>query len=451
MQKNTRAKIEITGLSHEGSGVGRIDGVAVFVPRTAPGDTAVVKLTRVLASHAFGRLEEIITPSAHRVPDDCPAFARCGGCSLRHISYPAELAAKASLVRENFGKIAKLPLEWGEIIPSPKVERYRNKAVYPVRLVAGRVRTGFFAPRSHTLIPVDDCLLQPVFFSDICREITDFCEVNAIPPYDETTHTGLLRNIYIRYAETSSQTLIVLVINGQTLPGAKKLAARLVDICPGEISFQISRNCDRTNVILGRQTRHVVGLPVIEDTISGVRIQLSPQSFYQVNRPAAELLYDTAAEYAAATPGQTLLDLYCGVGAIGLSMAGSVDRLIGVESVGQAVEDAVTNARINGFKSARFIRSTAGQAFGQLRGEGILVDTIIVDPPRKGLDRETIEQVTVFSPGRIVYISCNIATLARDCALFADRGYLPVRGQAVDLFPRTAHTECAVLLEKNSQ
>ena len=446
MQKNQQISLAITGLTHEGNGVGRSQGMAVFVPHGAPGDEADVKILKVRSGFAYGKIEALRRPSPHRIEQDCPVFARCGGCALRHISYEAELAAKEGWVRENLARIGKIQPEWEPILPSPNIERYRNKASYPVRMVDGRVRTGFFAPRSHTLVPVDDCLLQPAFFADICRAVCDFCEENAILPYDEAHHSGLLRHICIRYGEVSGQTLVCLVINGKTLPFAEVLTERLQPLCPGVLSFHLNRNRERTNVIFGAHTRHLSGPAFITDVLCGVTIRLSPQSFYQVNRSGAELLYQTALAYASPHPQDTLLDLYCGAGAIGLSMAAQVKSVIGVESVPQAVADAEENARLNKIEGARFLCASAAEASRELSGQGLFVDIAVVDPPRKGLDSETIEHLVAMAPKKIVYLSCNSATLARDCALLASHGYRARIGRAVDLFPRTAHVECVLLL-----
>ena len=446
MQKNQIIPLSITGLSHEGNGVGRADGMAVFVPRTAPGDEIEAKILKVRSGFAYGKMEQLVKSSPYRTDDACPAFARCGGCSLRHISYDAELAAKQSWVEENLARIGKTRPEWEPIIASPQARRYRNKAQYPVRMMDGRVRVGFFAPRSHTLIPMEDCLLQPAFFADICRAVCDFCEENAIPAYDEEYYTGLLRHICIRYAEATGQTLVCLVINGKQFPFAENLSDRLQVLCPGILSFHINQNREKTNVILGARTRHLSGPAFIEDVLCGMKIRISPHSFYQVNRQGAELLYKAALEYASPRPDDTLLDLYCGAGTIGLSMAAHVGSAIGVEVVPDAVKDAEENARINKIANAQFICGTAAEAARELCEQGQRVDIAVVDPPRKGLDSATIEHLAEIGPGKIVYISCNSATLARDCAVFAEKGYRTVKGRAVDLFPRTAHVECVMLL-----
>ncbi|MCL2578546.1 MAG: 23S rRNA (uracil(1939)-C(5))-methyltransferase RlmD [Oscillospiraceae bacterium] len=446
MQKNEQLNLTITALSHEGNGIARHNGMAIFIPNTAPGDEVEAKILKTHPNYAYARLESIIKPSPDRVQNDCPAYPRCGGCTLRHLSYRAELAAKENWVHENLARIGKLTPRWDSITSSPIQGRYRNKAQYPVRLVNDKIRAGFFAPRSHTLIPVEDCRLQPAFFADLTREITAFCEEHSIPAYDEGSHSGLLRQICIRCAESSSQTLVCLVLNGRDFPLADTLVKRLKPLCPGPLSFHININRERTNAIFGKKTRHLFGPPAIEDTLCGLKIRLSPQSFYQVNRQAAELLYGTVLEYAAPNGRETLLDLYCGAGAIGLSMASKVKSVIGVEIFPEAVLDAEENARVNGIDNARFLTAAAAQAAGQLRKWGVRPDIALIDPPRKGLDAETIEQIIAILPPRIVYISCNSATLARDAAQLAQKGYKATKGRVVDLFPRTAHVECVLEL-----
>ena len=446
MEKNQQISLTVTGLTHEGNGVGRHQGMAVFLPQTAPGDAVEAKILKVHPSYAYAKAVAITKPSPDRVAEDCPVFSRCGGCALRHISYQAELAAKDGWVRENLSRIGKIHPAWEPILPSPEQARYRNKAQYPVRLVDGSVQSGFFASRSHALIPVEDCALQPAFFADLCREVCVFCDEQKIPPYEEGSHSGLLRQICIRYAQATGQTLVCLIVNGRDFPLAEGLIPRLEKRCPGPLSFHVNVNRERTNVIFGKKTRHLSGPPVIEDTLGGVRLRLSPESFYQVNRGAAELLYRAALEYADPKGDETLLDLYCGAGAIGLSMAGHLKGVIGVESFPQAVADARENARLNGISNARFIAATAAQAAGELRGQGLRPELAVVDPPRKGLDGETLEHLAGLGPKRIVYISCNSATLARDAAILTQKGYRAVKGRAVDLFPRTAHVECLLLL-----
>lgn len=449
LSKNQCVELDITGLTHEGDGVGRSsDGMAVFVPLTAPGDRAIIKIVKVQKNHAWGILQELVVPAEHRVRNDCPVFAQCGGCSLRHIAYEEELRIKAGWVRENLRRIGGVEIEPEETIAAPEPARYRNKAQYPVRLVGGRVRAGFFAKRSHRMLPVGDCLLQPAFFGEVCAAVTAFMERHGIAPYDEEAHTGLVRHIFVRYAGGTGETMVCLMLNGEELPHAKELVDALREVCPGLASFCVNSNTRRTNVILGERTKVLFGGATIADVLCGVRLQLSPHSFYQVNRAAAELLYAAARRYADPRPGDLLLDLYCGAGAIGLSMAGAAREVVGVEAVPQAVENARRNAAQNGIRNARFLCADAAEAAQTLLAEGLRPDIVLLDPPRKGVDRAVIRCIGELLPRKVVYISCNSATLSRDCKLFAELGYAVKRARAVDLFPRTAHVEAVALLSR---
>ena len=451
LQKNQIVRLAITDLTHEGNGVGHADGLAVFVPRTAPGDEIEVKIVQVRGSYAYGILQQLIVPSPQRAENDCPVFSRCGGCALRHLSYEAELAAKEEWVKSNLRRIGKIELDWEPILPSPQISRYRNKAQYPIRRVNGKVQAGFFAPRSHRLVPVKDCLLQPEHFSAICREVCTFAEEKNIPPYDEENNSGLLRHLILRWGETSGQTLVCLVVNGDSLPHVEELVQRLEPLCPGEMTLCLSENTRRDNVILGKSVRAVTGPGRITDKLGGVELGLSPYSFYQVNRGAAELLYGVTREYAGLKESspQLLLDLYCGVGAIGLSMASGARRVIGVESLASAVEDAKENAARNGIGNIEFLCADAAMAAAHLQQEGLSPQVVVVDPPRKGVEEAALRSIAAMGPQRIVYVSCNSATLARDCQILTECGYRAVRGRAVDLFPRTAHVECVILMQRS--
>lgn len=448
IRKNDVVLLEITDISSEGNGVGRFEGMAVFVPMTAPGDRILVRIAKVQKSFAYGILQEIQEPSPLRAPNDCPVYRQCGGCALRHLSYKGELAAKAGWVEENLRRIGGIAVQCEPIIPSPQSGRYRNKAQYPIRMVDGRVRAGFFARRSHRLVPVEDCLLQPAGFCDILRCVTSFMEEFQVAPYDEQAHSGVVRHVFIREAEATGQVMVWLVVNAGSLPHAQELAARLRAVCPGLASFGFDCNRRRTNVIFGGEPVTVWGSGTITDVLCGVRLALSPLSFYQINRRGAEQLFRTALEYADPAPGDTLLDLYCGAGAVGLSMAHRVRELIGVEIVPQAVENACANAAQNGIANVRFLCADAAQAARRLAEEGVQPDIVVLDPPRKGADAATLDCIRALSPQKVVYISCNSATLARDARMLAGYGYRVQRVRPVDLFPRTANVECCCLLTK---
>jgi 23S rRNA (uracil1939-C5)-methyltransferase len=450
LNKNDIVPLKIESISNDGSGVARHEGMAVFVPMTAPEDVIEAKIVKALKTHAFGIIDKITEPGACRVEPGCPVYRLCGGCSLRHIDYGTELAIKSGWVGDALRRLGGITANLEEPIASPKIERYRNKAQYPVRNVNGEICAGFFRAHSHGLVRVEDCPLQPGSFALIVKEMLAFCREFNIPPYDETAQSGILRHIFLRKAETTGETMLCLVINAKKLPFAEQLVERLAKACPEVSTITLNVNRERTNVIFGEKTITLSGCGVITDELCGVRLELSARSFYQVNRAAAELLYKAALEYAAPQGAEVLLDLYCGAGAIGLSMAGHVKEVIGVELEQAAVKDAGRNAALNGVSNARFIHADAEKTAQRLAEEGISPDIIVVDPPRKGLGPGLPETIAGMKPQRLVYISCNPATLARDSARLNALGYTLEKVKAVDLFPKTAHVE-AVALFTSSQ
>lgn len=448
LQKNQIIPLTITDITHEGQGVGHYEGIAVFVPMTAIGDQLQVRVVKVLKNYCFGKVEAILTPSPSRMENTCSAYRRCGGCSFRHITYEEEQRFKNNWVFENLRRIGGVDLPQVPLLPSPKEEGYRNKAQFPVQKKDGKVVIGFYAPRSHEVIPCLDCRLQPPSFCAILTEIKAFLEEENISIYDEASGKGLVRHIYLRHGEVTGETMVCLVVNGHSLPKSEQLVERLLRADPSIASIILNSNTKNTNVILGKECRTLYGKDHITDVLCGVTVDISPLAFYQVNRSSAENLYCKAAEFAALTGEETLVDLYCGAGTIGLSMAGQVKELIGVEIIPQAVENAAENARKNGVENARFLCGDASQAAKALADEGVRPDVVVIDPPRKGCDLPVLEAIAQMGPSRVVYISCNSATAARDCAEFAHLGYQAVKAQAVDLFPRTCHVECVILLTK---
>lgn len=444
MQKNDEIILNITDVTNEGSGVGKHNGFAVFVPLTAVGDTARVKILKVKKSYAFGKLVEIINPSADRIGSDCPVFNRCGGCAYRHISYEAECRIKANKVYEVIKRIGGVDMKPQPIICGEGSDRYRNKAQYPVGIDG---KAGFYAFHSHRIIPSADCALQPKIFEDILIAVEQWIEKYNISIYDEIRHKGLLRHIYLRIAEQTGEIMFTAVINGESLPFANELTDGLRLVCGDKLkSVQLNINQEDTNVILGKKCIVLYGESYITDVLCSVKVRLSPLSFYQVNRNMAEKLYEKAAEYAK-PEGRNILDLYCGTGTIGLSMARNAKSIIGVEIIPEAVKDAEFNARSNGISNARFICADAFAAAERLAKEGISADTVIIDPPRKGCSPQLIETVCKsFAPERVVYVSCDPATLARDIKLFGELGFSLKEYTPVDLFPRTAHVETVALL-----
>ena len=453
LQKNQVLTLTIERLSNDGSGVAHSpDGEAVFVPGTAPGDEADVRIVKDCGRYAFGILDSLRTPSPDRIPVDCAVAGPCGGCSLRHLDYAAELRAKQESVTDAFRRIGGLDVPVLDALPSPEVDRYRNKVQFPVgRDKNGAPCIGFYAGRTHRIVPCPDCKLQPGVLNDIGNALCAFFASNHIQPYDEATGKGLVRHIFLRRGAHSGQIMVCIVCTRPKLPHSAELAAQLQAQFPTIATILVNVNAKNTNVILGAETHTLSGPGFIEDTLCGVPVRLGPLSFYQVNTLAAERLYGIAADYAQLQPEDLLLDLYCGMGTIGLSMANRCRELIGVEIVPEAIESAKANAARMGSAVAaksRFFCADAGKAASQLAAEGLHPDVIVLDPPRKGCDEATLSAVVQMSPRRVVYVSCNPSTAARDAKWLEEKGYHAEKVQPVDLFPRTKHCETVVLLSK---
>ena len=453
LQKNQILTLRIERLSSDGSGVAHsADGEAVFVPGTAPGDEARVRIVKDCGRYAFGILDELLTPSPDRVPVDCPVAGPCGGCSLRHLDYAAELRAKQESVLDAFRRIGGLEVPVLDILPSPEVDRYRNKVQFPVGVDKnGAPCIGFYAGRTHRIVPCPDCKLQPGLLNEIGNALCAFFAQQGIRPYDEQIGKGLVRHIFLRRGAHSGQIMVCLVCTRAKLPHAEQLCTALREQFPAISTILLNVNAKNTNVILGSENHILYGPGYIEDTLCGVPVRLGPLSFYQVNTLAAERLYGFAAQYAQLAPDDTLLDLYCGMGTIGLSMADQCRELIGVEIVPEAIESAKANAARMGEAVAaksRFFCADAGKAATQLATEGLHPDIVMLDPPRKGCDEATLSAVVRMAPRRVVYVSCNPATAARDAAWLEKNGYHAEKVQPVDLFPRTKHVEAVLLLTK---
>ncbi len=449
MEKNREVVLDIVDMTFDGYGVGKAEGLAVFVPLTAVGDKVKVKILKVKKAFCYGKVMEILEPSSDRTEPDCEAFSRCGGCVYRHIDYKAETKIKLNKVSSAMQRIGKAKFPAKEILSAQKTERYRNKAQYPVSTDGS---AGFFATHSHRIIPCGDCALQPEIFKSIIGACEEFVKENDISIYNEETNKGLLRHIYIRRATAVGSIMLTLIINGDNLPNAEKLIEKVKSVCGENLkSVQININKKKTNVILGDSCKVLYGDETITDILSGIKVRLSPLSFYQVNRDMAEVLYKKTAEYAE-PQDKNILDLYCGAGTIGLSMAKKAKSVIGVEIVPEAIKDAEFNAKANKIENARFICGDAAAAAGQLAKEKITPDVVIVDPPRKGCDAELLKTVTNdFNPERVVYVSCDPATLARDTAVLEEFGYKLQEYTAVDLFPRTSHVETVALFTNSNK
>ncbi len=450
LKKNDIVTLTITDLTNEGMGVAKLDGYVLFVPKTAIGDVISARVVKTLTSHGFAKCESILTPSPDRIPVDCPVFTKCGGCLFRHISYEAELAIKKSWVDGHFRRIGKLDIACDTILPSPAENGYRNKAQIPCGNDAeNHPMFGFFAPHSHRIIPCETCLLQPAFYTDITKTVETWMNTYQIAPYDEESGRGILRHLFIRDGRVSGEIMVCLIANAKKLPHADALVKALLAANPAIASIILNVNQKPGNEILGNTCITLHGKDAITDVLCGLSFDISPLSFYQVNHDGAEVLYRTAAEFAdLSEDSDILLDLYCGVGTIGLSMANRVKHLIGVEVIPAAVENAAKNAEKNGITNAKFICADAGKAAQKLAAEGIRPTVVVVDPPRKGCGEDVISAMTTLAPDRIVMVSCNSATAARDAARLAEIGYVPIKMRAVDMFPRTGHVETVVLFRK---
>ena len=448
MQKNEIVRLTITSLTSDGDGVARTaDGIVVFVPDTAVGDTVEALILKVKKNVAFAKANTILTPSPDRIAADCPASRQCGGCVYRHISYAAELRAKRQKVLDAVTRIGGLDGALvQEIVPSENIDGYRNKAMIPVGLDRdGRVIMGFYARHSHRIVPCADCRLSPPVFNRIAGDVLSFLRHRPHLVYTPQNRGGV-RHLYLRYAGTSGAVMVCIVAGKRNFEGDTALYHSLTEKYPEIKTIAVNVNSADTNVILGDRTYPVFGDGTISDSLCGLRFQLSPPSFYQVNRDQAERLYAKAREYAALRGDEILLDLYCGTGTIGLSMAKDCRELIGAEIIPEAIENARENADRNGITNARFLCGDATDAAAQLREEGVKPDIIVVDPPRKGLTPELIDTIAGMQPQRVVYVSCDPATLARDLKLFTEQNYSVKEITPVDMFPRTAHCESVCIL-----
>ena len=438
--KNQIYEAQITDYTTEGQGIAHIEGCAVFVPNAVAGELCRIRIELVRKTWAAGKIVEILEKSPHRINRECPVAKLCGGCDFWHIDYEEETRLKAERVRACLNRLGGENLDAVPILGAPTCHGYRNKAQYPVAAKKNRAYAGFFRAGTHEVVENERCLILPEQSDLVKSTVMDYVNRNHISVYDEVAHKGLLRHIYVRRGAVSGQILVCLVINGRSIPKVHELVARLKQIS-GFTTLVLSVNTRKGNAVLGDEFITIHGPGYIEDTLCGLNFRLSPRSFYQVNHHQAQRLYEAAISQAQITKEDTVLDLYCGVGTITLAMAGAAGKVIGVEVIPQAVEDARDNAKRNNIDNATFFCGDAGAAALELEQQGIQADVVVVDPPRKGLNADTIEALARFAPRRIVYISCDPATLGRDTALIKERGYRVENAMAADLFPRTVHVE----------
>ena len=437
----------IDGYSSEGLGIARVDGAVVFVPGAVRGEEVELRITRVMKNACAGEIVKIRTPSPERMEPECPHAGKCGGCAYRHLTYPEELRAKRQRVQDALTRIGGLDLQVEEILGAKNPEHYRNKSQYPVG-ADGSI--GFFQARTHQVVPVRRCLIQTEAADRTAQAVGEWMRRYKISAYDETTGKGLVRHVCVR-VNRKGESLCCVVVNGGKVPREPELAAYVTAAVPHTVGVLLNSNTRRGNVILGEKYRTLYGRDYLMDTLCGLEFKLSMPSFYQVNREQAEVLYHKALEFAGLTGKETVLDLYCGIGTITLCLAKGAKRVIGAEIVPPAIRDAKENALRNGIENAEFFCGDAADVAARLEEEGLRPDVVTVDPPRKGLAPEVIASVAAMAPERVVYVSCDPATLARDVKLFSRLGYHALRAAAVDMFPGTAHVESVVLLVREQK
>jgi 23S rRNA (uracil1939-C5)-methyltransferase len=462
-EKNKNYIIDITGMTHEGQGVGRIDGLAVFVDGVLEGEQAEIKIIKLNKSYAVGKLINVLKSTPDRATPFCGAYKRCGGCSLQHMDYKAQLEFKTKLVRDNLERIGGLSgVTVHDTIGMTSPMNYRNKAQFPVATADGRVVTGFYAARSHDVIEPEECGIQDVAGDRIRKVVGRFITERGLTAYDEKTGKGLIRHIMTRVGFNTGEVMVVLVINGSSLPYADELVQLLTQTDgswdSGEgvsggggteykvRSIYLNINTKNTNVILGDMNILLYGSETITDTIGKYKFIISPHSFFQVNPVQTEVLYGKALEYARLSGTETVFDLYCGIGTISLFLSEKASKVIGVEVVEAAINDACENAKINGVTNTEFFVGEAEKVVPDLYSRGICADVVVLDPPRKGCDESLLQLLADMQPDKIVYVSCNPSTLARDLKFLAGHGFNVIEVQPVDMFPWSGHVESIVLM-----
>ena len=442
IRKNTEYECSITGCTSEGLGVARIGGRAVFVRDALPGEDCRIQILKVSRTAVYGRVLERRTVSPHRIAPDCPHYGKCGGCDWRHTDYAGELEWKLQRVNDAFQRIGGLPLRAERIVPAPSQERYRAKVIFAVgQDASGKPVTGFYRARSHDIIPVEDCRLQSEDAGKAAKALRDWMTQYHIPAWDEGKRRGLVRHLFVRSG------MVCIVAAGKPVR-EKELVSALLDALPDTKSIVWNENRNEGNAVLSGDFQTLYGSDTVDVTLSGLKFRLSPRSFFQVNPAQAETLYALAVESAQLTGKETVIDLYCGTGAIGLLAAPKAKAVVGVEVIPSAVEDAGNTAALAGITNTQFLCADAAEAATKFAAEGWKPDVLFVDPPRKGLAPEVIDSIAEMGPMRVVYVSCDPGTLARDLKLFAEKGYQAEKATAVDMFPRTRHCEVVASLTR---
>ncbi len=452
VQKNEYIDVIFEDLTHDGAGVAKVEGYPLFVPNGLPGEKAKIKVIKVNKGYGFGRLIEITEDSPYRVEPECPIYKECGGCQLQHLSYEGQLKAKEKQVSDVLQRIGKMPnVKVHPVIGMENPWRYRNKAQVPIGENEGGLIGGFYQQRSHQIIDMKACIIQQEKNDEVVKKVKEICNINGVRAYDEQKHKGELRHIMARYGLKSSEVMVVLVTRTNELTGKKKIIEEIVKRIPGVKSIVQNINSKKTNVIFGDETNVLWGEEVIYDSIGDIKFAISARSFYQVNPEQTKVLYDKALEYADLTGEENVIDAYCGIGTISLFLAQKARKVYGVEIVPEAIEDAKKNAELNGISNVEFAVGEAETVIPEWYENGVVADVLVVDPPRKGCDDKLLQTIINMKPKKVVYVSCNPATLARDLRVLEDGGYQTVEVQPVDMFPQTMHVECCSLLVRKDK
>lgn len=448
VQKNETLEVTFTDLSHDGAGVAKVNGYTLFVPGGLPGEVAEVKIVKTKKGYGFGKLLHLIKTSEARVEPPCDIFDQCGGCQIQHLSRKGQGEFKQKLVVDALERLGGLrDVKVHPVLTMDHPWNYRNKASVPVASHQGEFVAGFYQKRSHVIIDMDHCLITNPTVDEVIQEVKRIAKDSGIEPYNEETHKGILRHIIVRIGKQTGEVMVVLVAKTDELPFRKRFIKELPEKFPQIKSIALNINKKRSNTIFGNETRILWGRETITDTIGSIKFAISPRSFYQVNPDQTHVLYEKALEYAELSGNETVMDAYCGIGTISLFLAQRAMKVYGVEIVPEAIEDARANAELNNLTNVEFEAGAAEEVIPNWYRKGIQADVVVVDPPRKGCDAELLQTILEMKPKRVVYVSCNPSTLARDLRILEDGGYKTGEVQPVDMFPQTTHVECVTWLE----
>lgn len=443
-------EIRIDGMAHEGQGVGRVSGVVVFVEGALKGEKVEAQVDKVTRNYAVAHVKKVLEPSPERIAPPCPYSDRCGGCTLQHLSYRGQLEFKTQRVKDSLERIGRINIPVYDTIGMDEPWRYRNKAQYPVGEDGRRAVMGFYEKRTHRIVPSDSCMIQNEMSDKVAEVVKEWINRYHVAVYNEIEHAGLLRHVVTKIGRKTGEVMVILVVNGDKIHHERELIELLQRRIKGFKSLILNVNDKKTNVILGDKNIILFGSSHIYDYIGDIKFSLSPLSFFQVNPVQVEVLYNKVLEYAGLTGEETVIDTYCGIGTITLFLARKARKVYGIEIVEQAVQDARHNAEENCINNVEFLHGAAEDVMADLLKKGVKADVIVMDPPRRGCDERVLQAAVEISPGTIVYVSCNPATLARDLRFLEDRGYKTEKVQPVDMFPHTYHVEVVALLKRNA-